>query len=226
MDFFIKRQVDAASAMTYNELAQVLEAKNPKTGKLFTQKDLNVIPMQKVGTSMLEDGIFVRGDWLRDPKHKDLAARFLRASLKGWEACRDKPADCVEIVLRESPVLGRDHPAAEDPRHRLHAVADAEDGHAGLEESGRREGRALVVDARRSAGQDDGLVSPQRLEGHRRREDLRVDVLLPDPPRDELSVLGAVVDDGDLIHGRPATSPFRPAALSGRPCPRSSWRGR
>jgi NitT/TauT family transport system substrate-binding protein len=29
MDFFLKRQADAASAMTYNELAQVLEAKIP-----------------------------------------------------------------------------------------------------------------------------------------------------------------------------------------------------
>src|SRR6478672_4367855 len=33
MNLFMKRQIDAASAMTYNELAQVLESKNPKTGK-------------------------------------------------------------------------------------------------------------------------------------------------------------------------------------------------
>src|SRR5919206_1484293 len=33
MDLFLNRQVDAAAAMTYNELAQVLETKNPKTGK-------------------------------------------------------------------------------------------------------------------------------------------------------------------------------------------------
>ena len=58
------------------------------------------------------------------------------------------------------PVLGRNHPAAEDPRHRLHAVADAEDGHPGLEQGDRRKRRALVVDARRSTGQDDGLVGP------------------------------------------------------------------
>ena len=53
MDFFLARQADAASAMTYNELAQVLESTNPKTGKLYTLKDLNVIPMQQVGTAML-----------------------------------------------------------------------------------------------------------------------------------------------------------------------------
>ena len=47
--------------MTYNELAQVLETKNPKTGKLYTLADLNVIKMNDVGTGMLEDGIFVKG---------------------------------------------------------------------------------------------------------------------------------------------------------------------
>src|SRR5439155_22566936 len=45
MDLFLSRAVDAAAAMTYNELAQVLETKNPKTGKLYQLSDLNVIPM-------------------------------------------------------------------------------------------------------------------------------------------------------------------------------------
>jgi len=83
MDFFLKRQADAASAMTYNELAQVLEAKNPKTGKLYQLKNLNVIPMQKVGTSMLEDGIFVRGDWIKSKANQALSKKFVAASLKG-----------------------------------------------------------------------------------------------------------------------------------------------
>ena len=42
---FLKHQIDAASAMTYNELAQVLETKNPKTGKLYTLNDLKVFKM-------------------------------------------------------------------------------------------------------------------------------------------------------------------------------------
>ena len=52
MQLFLKNQVDAAAAMTYNELAQVLETKNPATGKLYTLKDLNVFKMSdpKVGT--------------------------------------------------------------------------------------------------------------------------------------------------------------------------------
>ena len=47
---FLKREVDAASAMTYNELAQVLETKNPKTGKLYQLSDLNVFKMSDLGT--------------------------------------------------------------------------------------------------------------------------------------------------------------------------------
>lgn len=38
-----------------------------------------------------------------------LAARFLRASLRGSELCRDRPGECVDIVLAESPRLGRAH---------------------------------------------------------------------------------------------------------------------
>ena len=62
MNLFLQRKVDAASAMTYNELAQVLEAKNPKTGKLNRLSDLNVIKMQsRRAPAMLEDGIFATG---------------------------------------------------------------------------------------------------------------------------------------------------------------------
>jgi NitT/TauT family transport system substrate-binding protein len=109
MDFFLKRDVAAASAMTYNELAQVLEAKNPKTGKLYTLKDLNVIPMQKVGTGMLEDGVFVRGDWIKSKTNQAIAKKFLVASFKGWIYCRDHWRDCVNIVLKNGPALPRGH---------------------------------------------------------------------------------------------------------------------
>ena len=61
MNLFLQHQVDAAAAMTYNELAQVLETKNPQTGKLYKLSDLNVFKMSsQVGTGMLEDNVFVR----------------------------------------------------------------------------------------------------------------------------------------------------------------------
>ena len=54
MTLFLSHKVDAAAAMTYNELAQVLESKDPKTGKLYQLSDLNIIRMQNAGTAMLE----------------------------------------------------------------------------------------------------------------------------------------------------------------------------
>jgi NitT/TauT family transport system substrate-binding protein len=109
MDFFLKHQADVASAMTYNELAQVLENKNPKTGKLYTLKDLNVIPMQKVGTGMLEDDIFTTGSWIKSKAHQALAVKFLGASFAGWIYCRDHQKQCVNIVLQNGPALPRGH---------------------------------------------------------------------------------------------------------------------
>jgi len=109
MDFFLKRQADAASAMTYNELAQVLETKNPKTGKLYQLSDLNVLKMEDHGTSMLEDGIFVRGDWIKSKSHQALSKKFVAASLKGWIWCRDHLRDCVKIVLANGPALPKGH---------------------------------------------------------------------------------------------------------------------
>ena len=90
MDLFLKKQVDAAAAMTYNELAQVLETKNPSTGKLYQLSDLNVFKMSspEVGTAMLEDNVFVRADWLKSATNKATAVKFLKASFQGWIYCR------------------------------------------------------------------------------------------------------------------------------------------
>jgi NitT/TauT family transport system substrate-binding protein len=104
MNLLLQKRVDAAAAMTYNEYKQVLDSG-------VKAEDLVVIDFNQEGTAMLEDGLFVKADWLAAGKNKDVAARFLRASLKGWQLCRDQPSACVDIVLKESPVLGRDHQA-------------------------------------------------------------------------------------------------------------------
>jgi len=109
MNLFLKKQIDAASAMTYNELAQVLESKNPKTGKLYKLSDLNVIKMDKIGTGMLEDGIFGTESWLKDKKNQATAKKFLAASFKGWIYCRTHLKDCVKIVLSHGPTLLKGH---------------------------------------------------------------------------------------------------------------------
>jgi NitT/TauT family transport system substrate-binding protein len=109
MNAFLKREIDAASAMTYNELAQVLETKNPKTGKLYQLSDLNVFKMSALGTGMLQDGVFVRGDWIKSKTNQATAVKFLTASLKGWAYCRDHFRECVNIVLANGPALPKGH---------------------------------------------------------------------------------------------------------------------
>lgn len=93
MNLLLNKEVDSAAAMTYNELYQVLSAGH-------TIDELNILDYNKEGTAMPEDGIFASEEWLNaDPKNKDIAARFLRASFKGWAYCRDNVDSCVEIML-------------------------------------------------------------------------------------------------------------------------------
>jgi NitT/TauT family transport system substrate-binding protein len=109
MNLFMQRKIDAASAMTYNELAQVLETKNPKTKKLTKLSELNVIKMEAIGTGMYEDGIFTTEKWIKDKGHQATAKKFLAASFKGWIWCRDHAKDCANIVLKQGPTLLRGH---------------------------------------------------------------------------------------------------------------------
>ena len=109
MNLFMQRKVDSASAMTYNELAQVLETKDPKTGKLTKLSDLNVIKFENIGTGMLEDGIFTTDKWIKDKAHQAIAIKFLGASFAGWIWCRDHASDCVNTVLAQGPTLLKGH---------------------------------------------------------------------------------------------------------------------
>jgi NitT/TauT family transport system substrate-binding protein len=109
MNLFLHRQLDAASAMTYNELAQVLESKDPKTGKLTKLSALNVMRMQNIGTGMLEDDVFTTEKWISSKANQAIAKKFLAASFRGWIYCRDHLNDCTKIVLANGPALPRGH---------------------------------------------------------------------------------------------------------------------
>ena len=52
--------------MTYNELAQVLETKNPKTGKLYTLNDLNVFKMSASARACSRTASSSAGDWIAE----------------------------------------------------------------------------------------------------------------------------------------------------------------
>jgi NitT/TauT family transport system substrate-binding protein len=109
MNAFVGGQIDAAQAMTYNEYAQVLETKNPKTGQLFKPEDLNVIQWEDEGTSMLQDAIFTSEAWLAKSGNEDVAVKFLKASFRGWAFCRDSSAECVDIVVKHDAKLPKGH---------------------------------------------------------------------------------------------------------------------
>jgi NitT/TauT family transport system substrate-binding protein len=111
MTLLLSRQIDVAEAMIYNEYAQVLEAQNPETGQLYTPDDLNVINWNDFRVAMLQDAIFARKAWLSEGNNRDVAVRFVRASLKGWIYCRDHAADCVQYTTDAGSQLGAGHQA-------------------------------------------------------------------------------------------------------------------
>jgi NitT/TauT family transport system substrate-binding protein len=109
MNGFLAGDIDAAQAMTYNEYAQVLESKNPDTGKLYQPSDLNVINWNDVGTSMLQDAIWAPSDKLGDKAFADQTVKFIKASIKGWVYVRDHPEEAAQIVTTAGSKLGQSH---------------------------------------------------------------------------------------------------------------------
>lgn len=93
-------EIDAASAMIYNEYGLLLEAGVNKS-------ELNVLDMNDEGVAMLEDNLFVNSEWLAE--NEDLYVRFLRASIKGWaEACED-PEAAGKIVYDVDQSVSLEH---------------------------------------------------------------------------------------------------------------------
>jgi NitT/TauT family transport system substrate-binding protein len=111
MTLLLSKQIDVAEAMIYNEYAQVLEATNPETGALYSPDDLNIINWNDYRVAMLQDAIFARKSWLDKPGNRDIAVRFVRASLKGWIYCRDHADDCVKYTTDAGSQLGTGHQA-------------------------------------------------------------------------------------------------------------------
>ena len=109
MSGLLKGDLDVAQAMIYNEYAQVLEAPDPNTGELYKPDQLNIINWNDYRVSMLQDAIFVRKSWLDQGTNRDVAVRFVRASLRGWIYCRDHPADCVQYTIAAGSQLGVGH---------------------------------------------------------------------------------------------------------------------
>ncbi|WP_018689791.1 ABC transporter substrate-binding protein [Ahrensia kielensis] len=92
VDPLIQKQADCVSTMTYNEYWQVIDAG-------FTPDDLVVFNYTDQGVATLEDGLYTLEDNLADPEMVDKLARFVAASMKGWEYARENPEEAADIVL-------------------------------------------------------------------------------------------------------------------------------
>ena len=58
---------------------------------------------------MLQDALFARESWLKQPGNEDVATRFLRASFQGWIYCRANPDDCIQYTVNAGSKLGAGH---------------------------------------------------------------------------------------------------------------------
>jgi NitT/TauT family transport system substrate-binding protein len=92
VDPLIQKQADCISTMSYNEYWQVIDAG-------FKPEQLVVFKYEDQGVATLEDGLFVMQDKLRDPAFVARMAKFVSASMKGWDFVRQNPDEAAKIVL-------------------------------------------------------------------------------------------------------------------------------
>jgi NitT/TauT family transport system substrate-binding protein len=65
----------------------------------LTPEDLVVFPYEDQGVATLEDGLWVLESSLEDEAMVDKLARFLEASIRGWEYAAEHPDEAADIVL-------------------------------------------------------------------------------------------------------------------------------
>ena len=97
--------------MTYNEYAQVLEAKNPATGKLYQPTDFNVINWNDVGTAMLQDAIWANTEQAattRRTRTQTVEVPHRHDQGLGRTA-GTTPEECRDMVVAKGSKLGKSH---------------------------------------------------------------------------------------------------------------------
>lgn len=114
MDPFLNHQLDVSQAMTYNELGVVLEH-----GVKMSQ--LNVFDYNKLGVSILEDGIFSTPSWLQS--HRAVAVKFLRASIQGWKWADSHQTQAGTITYNYTPAGTRSQGTLHHQIYMAHQVA-------------------------------------------------------------------------------------------------------
>ncbi len=92
VDPILQKQAACISTMTYNEYYQIIEAG-------MKPEELVVFKYEDNGVATLEDGLYVLEGKLADPAFVSTMAKFVKASMKGWDDARANPADAVKAVL-------------------------------------------------------------------------------------------------------------------------------
>jgi NitT/TauT family transport system substrate-binding protein len=93
VDPILQKQADCISTMTYNEYWQIIESGQLKADDLINFK------YEDEGVSTLEDGLYTLESSLKDPAKVEKLAKFLKASMKGWEYAAAHQDEAVKIVL-------------------------------------------------------------------------------------------------------------------------------
>ncbi len=96
VDPLLQNQAACISTMIYNEYWQVIDAG-------VKESDLVTFFYEDQGVASLEDGLYVLDSKLKDPAFVARTAKFLRATLKGWNDAVKNPAEAAKIVVAADP---------------------------------------------------------------------------------------------------------------------------
>ena len=92
VDPILQKQADCVSTMTYNEYWQVVDGG-------YKPSQLVVFKYEDEGVATLEDGLYVLEKNLKDPAFVAKIAKFVKASMKGWDYAKTHPDEAVKIIL-------------------------------------------------------------------------------------------------------------------------------
>ena len=84
VDPLLQKQADCVSTMTYNEYWQVIDGG-------YKPSQLAVFGDEDEGVATLEDGLYVLEKNLKDPAFVAKMAKFVKASMKGWDYVQEPP---------------------------------------------------------------------------------------------------------------------------------------
>jgi NitT/TauT family transport system substrate-binding protein len=92
VDPILQKQADCVSAMTYNEYWQIIDGG-------YKPSQLVIFNYEKMGANTLEDGLWVMEPKLKDKAFVDKMAKFVKASMKGWDYAKTHQDEAVKIIL-------------------------------------------------------------------------------------------------------------------------------